>query len=345
MSGPAGAGEHPSVTLFRSYLQCKSVHPDPTPGYEAAAVLLKHAAEEIGLVWRRVDLAPGHPILLMKYAGSDESLPSIVLSSHMDVVPVEPAKWSVDPWGGVVRDGKIYGRGAQDMKSVGIQYLEAVRRLAARGYRPRRTIYILWVPDEEVGGGRGIKLLLGSALIREMNPALVLDEGLASPSDRFTVFYGERKIWWLKVTATGAVGHGSRFVEGTAVPKLVRFFAAPKEWRARAGTRRQPMRLPDTAVDRSFAASAGRRRRVYDRSFFLSSISCASAPLSSASPALFHTPPISRTYLLLLESNAAAPSASCASPTRCSHTMRSSAPRSRPPATAASSWATSRRST
>lgn len=143
---------------------------------------------------------------------------------------------------------------------------------------------MLWVPDEEVGGNRGIKLLLGSTIIREMNPGLVLDEGashaflparlavavclpslphahraacdgggagvepaaavcwrdghhtrpmlpshrphaaaagLASPTDKFTVFYGERKIWWIKVTATGAVGHGSRFIQGTAVDKLV----------------------------------------------------------------------------------------------------------------------------
>lgn len=52
----------------------------------------------------------------------------------------------------------------------------------------------------------------------------VLDEGLASPTDVFTVFYGERKIWWIHVTATGPTGHGSRFVEGVATEKLVRLF-------------------------------------------------------------------------------------------------------------------------
>ncbi len=79
---------------------------------------------------------------------------------------------SKDPWAAVVIDGKIYGRGTQDMKSVGmsvpeiccsvcvdaeavdagIQYLEAIRRLRASGYQPQRTIHILFVPDEEVGG-------------------------------------------------------------------------------------------------------------------------------------------------------------------------------------------------
>ncbi len=49
----------------------------------------------------------------------------------------------------------------------------------------------------------------------------MLDEGLANPTDAFTVFYGERKIWWIHVKATGPTGHGSRFVKGTAVEKLV----------------------------------------------------------------------------------------------------------------------------
>lgn len=69
-----------------------------------------------------------------------------------------------------------------------------------------------------------MKLLLGDPLIKALNPCLVLDEGLASgaTSDSIPVYFAERKIWWLKVTATGAVGHGSRFVEGTAVAKLMR---------------------------------------------------------------------------------------------------------------------------
>lgn len=76
------------------------------------------------------------------------------------------------------------------MKSVGSQYLEAVARLASSGYRPLRTVHLAWVPDEEVGGGRGMKLLLGHEIMQRLNPAVALDEGLASPSDRFSVFYG-----------------------------------------------------------------------------------------------------------------------------------------------------------
>ena len=104
------------------------------------------------------------------------------------------------------------------------------------------------MPDEEVGGSRGIRELLGSERIHKLNGTqtpvnnghafcmncytsgtlihllvgFVLDEGLASPSDKFSVFYGERKIWWIRLKAVGPAGHGSRFIPYTAVAQLTR---------------------------------------------------------------------------------------------------------------------------
>ena len=211
-----------AVERFRRYLRMKSVYPDPTAGYREAMVLFKECATAAGLQFKEVELVLGHPMAVLTWAGSRPDLPSVILNSHMDVVPVDTDKWTKAPFDASIVDGKIYARGAQDMKSVGSQYIEAVMRLKATGFVPVRTIHLLYVPDEEVGGLRGIKMLLGDPLIKALNPGLVLDEGLASPDDKFTVFYGERKIWWLRVTATGAAGHGSRFVEGTAVEKLMR---------------------------------------------------------------------------------------------------------------------------
>ena len=162
----------------------------------------------------------------------------MLLNAHLDVVPVEAARWSVDPFAGAVRDGKVYGRGAQDMKCVAVQYLAAIRRLVGRGLRPAaRDVVLTFVPDEEVGGGRGMKLLLLHERMAAIAPAFCLDEGLASPDDRARVYFGERKIWWVRVTSSGAVGHGSRLVPGTAVPKLLRVldrFAALREESVRA---------------------------------------------------------------------------------------------------------------
>ena len=78
--------------------------------------------------WRACDqvIEPvkGKPIVLMSWKGSDPTLPCVILNSHYDVVPVMQEQWTdADPFGGEVKDGKIYGRGAQDMKCVCIQYL------------------------------------------------------------------------------------------------------------------------------------------------------------------------------------------------------------------------------
>ena len=187
-----------------------------------AIVLLREYAQAGGWGCIVHELEPGHPAIQITWPGSDSSLPSLLLNSHMDVVPVDAEHWSKDPWGGTLAEGKVWGRGAQDMKCVGSQYMEALLRLRASGWAPTRDIHVLYVPDEEVGGLRGMKLLLANDILTPLNVGVALDEGLASPDERYSVFWGERKIYWLRVRATGAAGHGSRFIEGTAVEALMR---------------------------------------------------------------------------------------------------------------------------
>lgn len=117
----------------------------------------------------------------------------------------------------------MYGRGAQDMKCVCIQYIEAIRKLHSinPSFKPQRTIHLTFVPDEEIGGG-GMMAFLSSALYKSMpGVALALDEGLASTDETYSLFYGERLPWWVDVTATGKTGHGSRFIDSTAVEQLI----------------------------------------------------------------------------------------------------------------------------
>lgn len=169
--------------------------------------------------------APSHsPVVLACWKGSQEDLPIVLLNSHYDVVPALEEDWTVKPFEGFVsEDGvKIYGRGAQDMKSVCIQYIEAIRILARSGFAPTRSVWLSFVPDEEVGGG-GMAALLDSVWYKNLpnGISLALDEGLASETESYSVFYGERLPWWVGVTAHGNTGHGSRFIEATAVEQLV----------------------------------------------------------------------------------------------------------------------------
>jgi aminoacylase len=161
------------------------------------------------------------PIVIGVWEGSNPELPAILLNSHYDVVPVLEESWTVPAFEGFRKDGKIYGRGTQDMKCVCVQYLTAVRKLKSMGYQPTRTIYITYVPDEEIGGIDGMNVLTSSTWFESKNFALALDEGLASTDGSVSVFYGERLPWWVRVKATGNTGHGSRFIDGTAVEQVV----------------------------------------------------------------------------------------------------------------------------
>ena len=169
--------------------------------------------------------APDHsPVVVAHWPGKDSSLPILLLNSHYDVVPADLEAWTKAPFGAERRDGKIYGRGTQDMKCVCMQYIEGIRQLHQKNpdWQPERDIYLTFVPDEEIGGS-GMAAFLDSDLYKNKLPgiALALDEGLASTTNVFDVFYGERLPWWIKVTATGPTGHGSRFIENTAVEQIL----------------------------------------------------------------------------------------------------------------------------
>uniref|UniRef100_A0A915EY35 N-acyl-aliphatic-L-amino acid amidohydrolase n=1 Tax=Echinococcus canadensis TaxID=519352 RepID=A0A915EY35_9CEST len=222
-----------AVENFRTYLRFSTVHPDPD--YTDAVDWLRNQGVKMGLECFLTEIVAKNPILIMRWPGSDPSLRSIMLNSHMDVVPVEREKWAYDPFAAEMSlDGNIYGRGAQDMKSVGIQQLEAVRRLKLEGFVPKRTIYLTFLPDEEVGGGRGMQPFVSGVKpnrpgapneisFAEMNVGLCLDEGIACPRpDVFYAFYEERSPWWVSFLIPGNAGHGSRFIEDTAVEKLHR---------------------------------------------------------------------------------------------------------------------------
>lgn len=89
------------------------------------------------------------PIAVISWQGTDPSLPSIVLNSHMDVVPVYEKLWKHPPFGAEIdENGKIFARGAQDMKSVGMQYLGAIKALKDRGVQLKRTFHVIFVPGK-----------------------------------------------------------------------------------------------------------------------------------------------------------------------------------------------------
>jgi len=212
--------EDSPITRFQRYLRINTAH--PTPDYYSAVSFLKAQAHSLGLASKTIEFVPGKPLLLLTWPGSNPSLPSILLNSHLDSVPAEPAKWLHPPFSAHrTSDGKVFARGAQDDKCIAVQYLEAIRNLKARAFSPLRSVHISLVPEEEVGGLNGAAKFVESDEFLRLNVGFALDEGQASPGDEFRVFYADRVPWNVKIRAKGAPGHGARMYDGNAMENLM----------------------------------------------------------------------------------------------------------------------------
>ncbi|XP_073949486.1 aminoacylase-1-like [Choristoneura fumiferana] len=210
---------NPAIANFVEYLQIPSVQPNIN--YDACVAFLKKQAASLNLAVTVHEIVPKKPIVVLTWTGTDPTLPSILLNSHMDVVPVFEKSWTHPPFSAHIdKDGKIFARGSQDMKCVGIQYLEAIRKLRAANVQLKRTLHVTFVPDEEIGGHDGMMKFVHTAEFKALKVGFALDEGIASPEEEFILFYGERSIWQIHVHCTGKTGHGSLIHLNTAGEKL-----------------------------------------------------------------------------------------------------------------------------
>ncbi|KAL2317784.1 hypothetical protein Fmac_031660 [Flemingia macrophylla] len=218
------------IKRFQRYLRINTAH--PSPDYTSAVSFLQAQAHSLGLQTKTLHFAPGKPLLLLTWPGTHPSLPSLLLNSHLDSVPAEPAKWLHPPFAAHrTSDGRIFARGAQDDKCIAVQYLEAIRNLKAHSFSPRRTIHVSLVPDEEIGGLHGAAKFVESDHFRQLNVGFALDEGQASPGDEFRVFYADRIPWNVKIRARGSPGHGSRMFDSSAAENLMQSVEAVSRFR------------------------------------------------------------------------------------------------------------------
>ena len=180
----------------------------------------------------RVETVNGHT-LLFEWRGSDPRLEPALFMSHLDVVPVEEAaaaEWSHPPYGGVIADGYVWGRGAIDVKTGVILWLEAVEGLLAEGIEPRRTIYLSFGHDEEIGGKGGAAHVARLLEERGVHLAFLFDEG-GMILDDFPLLPGrtvanvvtaEKAYYTIELTARGVSGHSSIPPKSTAIGRLAR---------------------------------------------------------------------------------------------------------------------------
>lgn len=187
----------------------------PESGGEAASVdVLSAYLEGSGLDLQRYPTAPGRSNLVARIEGRDPEAPTLLLMGHTDVVPVNPAGWRHDPFGGEVIDGEVWGRGAVDMLNLTASMAVAVKHLARGGFTPEGTLIYLAVADEEAQGAYGAEHLVRHELDAVAADYVLTESGgipLPSPAGlKLPVIVGEKGALWGKLRVGGSPGHGSQ---------------------------------------------------------------------------------------------------------------------------------------
>lgn len=174
---------------------------------------------------------------LYTWKGKNESLKPIVLMGHLDVVPIaSPDKWSIDPFGGEIRDNIIWGRGTIDDKFTVVGLLEATSMLLQEGFQPERTIYFAFGHDEEVGGEYGAVKIAEYLESQGVEAEFILDEGYAIiqklipgiEEDVAMIGVAEKGITSIELKVDMIGGHSSRPAKETAIDVLANAVAKLK---------------------------------------------------------------------------------------------------------------------
>ena len=195
------------IDFLRGFIRCKS--PNPPGDTTEVAAYVRGFLDSHGLAYRVI--AP-NALMPNIVATFDAAAPGrhLALNGHMDVFPVDSTGWTVDPWGGELVDGKIYGRGACDMKCGTTAALFTFLYLHELRHSLKGKLTLSAVSDEETFGPWGTRYLV------EHHPEILGDCCLSGePSSRHTVRFGEKGPLWLRFHvrtpgAHGAYTHASR---------------------------------------------------------------------------------------------------------------------------------------
>ncbi len=214
-----------ATDLLSQYIRINTINP---PGNEIdAANLLKGKLTADGIPSIVYKPAPGRAVIAARLRGTGKHRKTIVLLSHMDVVPAEAKDWQVDPFSGIVKDGEVWGRGALDDKGPGVIQLMAMLAIKRAGILLDRDILFLATGDEETGGKLGAGWIAEHQRDLLADAGYVLNEGgeirLESDGRRvYAVAVTEKSPLWIRLTATGPSGHASTPPDQTAVSRLIR---------------------------------------------------------------------------------------------------------------------------
>lgn len=227
-----------ALTWMQQYLRIDTTNP---PGNEMRAIAFyKKILDQEGIENRVFEFAPGRGDLWARIPrisgnnadsagknGAETGHPRpIILLNHMDVVTSDASHWKVPPFSGEIKDGYLWGRGAQDMKDEGLAQLVVMVMLKREKVTLDRDVIFLAVSDEEAGGSGTDWFIAHQPDLLE-NAEFLINEGGENLLESGKVKYvgvdvGEKTSYWLHVVAHGRPGHGSRPNPDSAPNRLVR---------------------------------------------------------------------------------------------------------------------------
>jgi acetylornithine deacetylase/succinyl-diaminopimelate desuccinylase-like protein len=194
--------------------------PETTQGEAACARWVAEQLQEVGYQPQYVESgAPGRGNVFARLRGADSSRGALLIHGHLDVVPAEPAEWTVHPFSGAIRDGFVWGRGAVDMKDMVGMMIVVARQFKRAGVVPPRDLVFAFVADEEHGGHYGAQWLVANRpeLFAGVTEAIGEVGGFSLTVPRrdggerrlYLIETAEKGLAWMRLTARGPAGHGS----------------------------------------------------------------------------------------------------------------------------------------
>ncbi len=214
-----------AVQWMQQYLRIDTTNP---PGHEMQAVAFyKRILDAEGIENKVFEYAPGRGDLWARIPHTTaQAQRPLILLNHMDVVTSDASHWRVPPFSGEIKDGWLWGRGAQDMKDEGLAQLVVMVMLKREQIALDRDVIFLAVADEEAEGtgtdwfiAHERDLLEGSEFLINEGGENLLENGRVK---YVGVDVGEKTTFWLKVTAHGRPGHASRPIPDSAPNRLIR---------------------------------------------------------------------------------------------------------------------------
>ncbi|MCH7570465.1 MAG: ArgE/DapE family deacylase [Deltaproteobacteria bacterium] len=174
-------------------------------------------------------------------ASTGEGRPNLVLSGHMDEFPAGEG-WTFPPFSGAVRNGRILGRGAGDMKAGLAVSLMAAALIKEMGIKLRGSLTLALVSDEETGGVWGTQWLLKNVRAVRGDACLI-----GESSGTWAVGVGEKGVLWLRIRASGVSGHAAYGQGESAIVKVLKVLEAISKLH---GKRTRPRREIETLIRR-----------------------------------------------------------------------------------------------